>query len=289
MTGAIVSYHPGLAAEVNMLLVSQRPLDTGDRAALAGAAAVLLPQVCRPDLHDLVRSLGKPHFPRPALQLTLDGKVGNHLLFSRLGLPQPRTLSFEGIGQAAQAWREGVLAAAGLRPPLVVKGAGGGEGRNVFLARSPEDLESLEGSLETRCVYGPPGLVAQELVESKGRDLRVILAGDYQEAYWRLGRPGEFRNNLSQGGRVEREDWPEEMAAGLKLARLLQGRAGLDLAGVDVLVDPERGPLLLEINFYFGRRALGGLEAWRRLQLKAARGWLAGLGLDPGRVREAQD
>jgi ribosomal protein S6--L-glutamate ligase len=289
VAGPIVSYHPGLAAEQNLLLVSQRPLDEGDRQAVAKAAAVLLPQVCRPDLHALVTSLGKPHFPRPAVQLTLDGKVGNHLLFTRLGLPCPAALVYPDLAAAARAWRDGQLARAGLAPPLVAKGAGGGEGRNVFLVQDPGELLSLAGALETACTFGPPGLLLQEFIDSGGRDLRVLLVGDHQEAYWRLGQPGEFRNNLSQGGRVERHAWPQEMAAGLDLARRLQREAGLDLAGVDVLVPPHGQPLLLEINFYFGRHALGGLEAWRRLHLRAVRAWLTSLGLDPARVGEAQD
>jgi ribosomal protein S6--L-glutamate ligase len=286
--GPIVSYHPGLVAEENLLLVSQRPLDERDRQAVARAAAVLLPQVCRPDLHALVAGLGKPHFPRPQVHLTLDGKVGNHLLFARLGLPSPRTLVFPDLAAAAQAWRAGALTAAGLAPPLVAKGAGGGEGRNVFLVHGPADLLALAGSLETACAFGPPGLVLQELVDSGGRDLRVLLVGDHQEAYWRIGQAGEFRNNLSQGGRVERDAWPTEMAAGLQLARRLQLAAGLDLAGVDVLVPPHGQPLLLEINFYFGRQALGGLAALRRLWLAAVRRWLASLGLDPAKVREEE-
>lgn len=287
-TGPIVSYHPGLVAEENLLLVSQRPLDERDRRAVAAAAAVLLPQVCRPDLHALVSGLGKPHFPRPAVQLTLDGKLGNHLLFTRLGLPCPAALAFPDLETAAKAWRAGEVARAGLTPPLVAKGAGGGEGRNVFLVHGPEELLSLAGSLETACAFGPPGLLLQQLVDSGGRDLRVLLVGDHHEAYWRIGPPGEFRNNLSQGGRVERQAWPAQMAAGLELALRLQQAAGLDLAGVDVLVPPHGQPLLLEINFYFGRHALGGLDALRRLWLAAVRRWLTRLGLDPWRVREEE-
>jgi ribosomal protein S6--L-glutamate ligase len=286
--GPIVSYHPGLAAEENLLLVSQRPLDERDREAVARAAAVLLPQVCRPDLYALVAETGKPHFPRPAVQLSLDGKVGKHLLFTRLNLPCPRTLVFSDLEAAARSWRAGELARVGLAPPLVAKGAGDGEGRNVFLVRDPNELLSLADELETACTFGPPGLVLQELVDSGGRDLRVVLVGDHQQAYWRVGQTGDFRNNLSQGGRVEREAWPDDMAAGLDLARRLQAAAGLDLAGVDVLVPTCGGPLLLEINFYFGRQALGGLDSLRRLWLTAVRRWLVGLGIDPGRARETE-
>ncbi|MBI4798616.1 MAG: hypothetical protein HY794_07770 [Desulfarculus sp.] len=285
MSGAIVNYHPGLKAEVNLLLVSRRPLDRRDYLAVAGASAVLLPQVCRPDLHALVASLNKPHFPRPAVHLSLDGKVGNHLLFKHLGLPQPRTLVFGDLEQAALAWRRGQVAAAGIEAPLVAKGAGGGQGRNVFLVNTPQELPGLAGHLETHCFQGPSGLVLQERVAIPGRDARVVVVGNEVDSFWRLAPNKEaFFTSLSQGGIIDRSRWPEQMAQAVALVRRLQGLAGLDMAGVDVLVPENSPPLLLEINFYFGRNAHGGTAGLRRVHLRAARQWLAGLGLDPARV-----
>jgi ribosomal protein S6--L-glutamate ligase len=79
------------------------------------------------------------------------------------------------------------------------------------------------------------------------------------------------------------------MAQARALVERLRRLAGLDMAGVDVLVPQAREPLLLEINFYFGRNAHGGTAGVRRSHLLAARHWLQGLGLDPARVREAGD
>lgn len=290
MHGPVLSYHPGLEADHNLLLASRRPLDRRDYLAVARAGAVLLPQVCPPDLHALVLALAKPHFPRPHVHLALDGKVGNHLLFSHLGLPQPRTLAFASLAQAAAAWRAGDLARAGIHPPLVAKGAGGGQGRNVFLVASPEEFLALAGRLETHCFQGPSGLVVQERVALPGRDARVAFVGQQVDCFWRLA-PGResFFTSLSQGGQVERQAWPGEMARARDLVERLRRLAGLDMAGVDVLVPQDREPLLLEINFYFGRNAHGGTAGVRRAHLLAARQWLEGLGLDPGRVREAGD
>jgi ribosomal protein S6--L-glutamate ligase len=285
LPGTIVSFHPSLRADVNRLLFSQRPLNQGDRRQVARAAAVLLPQVCRPDLHDLVQELGKPHFPRPRAHLTHDGKVGNFRLFRKLGLPHPRTLEFPGLEQAAACWEAGGLARAGLAPPLTAKGAGGGMGDNVFLVHDPDQLRGLGGRLETACARGPSGLVLQEFVDTGGRDVRAVLVGAWRDAFWRVGRPGEFRSNLSQGGRVERPAGDPGLERSLALARRLQGLAGLDLAAVDILVSPQAGPLLLEINFYFGREALGGRRAFAGIYRAQVRSWLAGLGLDPQRVR----
>lgn len=283
----LVSYHPALEAEVNLLLTSQRALDSRDEQAMAGAAAVLLPQAPRLDLYELVKSHDKPHFPRAQVQLSADGKVGNHRLFTSLGLDQPATMEFADLAEAATAWEQGRVPGHGAGP-LVAKGAGGGEGQNVFLVRTPEELRALGPRLSTRCKQGPDGLVLQEFIDTGGRDLRVIFIGPWEGVFWRQAAGGEFRSNLSQAGRIQAaSDGPQEQRA-LHLARRLRQGADLDVAAVDLLIAPDSRPLLLEINFAFGRRALGGTSAFLQLYLAATRLWLSGLGLDPHRVRLAE-
>lgn len=284
----VVSFHPLIEAADHRLLVSQRPLDEADRAAVAQADAVVLPHICRGDLYELVSGLKKPLFPRQAARLGHDGKVGALRLFSRLGLPQPRGLEFPLLAEAVQAWRQGELAAAGLEPPLVAKGAGGGMGDNVFLVRSPEELEGLAGRLDTACAHGPQGLVMQEYVKTGGRDCRVIFIGGWRDAFWRVGPPGEFRANLSQGGQVVRHADPSGLARAKALAERLRREAELDVAAVDLLLTGQGEPLLLEINHYFGREAMGGGEVFRGRYFRAVQGWLAGLGIDPSLVRFTQ-
>jgi len=285
MPKPVISYHPALEADQSFLLRSRRPLERRDLLAILRAGAVLLPQAPRADLYRLVAGVGRPHFPRAGVYFCLDGKVGNHRLFRDLGLPQPPTLAFEGLEQVLDAWREGRLEVAGITPPLVVKGAGGGEGSNVFLVREPGELAELAGRVETFCARGPSGLVVQKYLDGGGGDARVVLLGRRCEAFWRRCAPGEFRSNLSNGGRVDRRWRPAELERAVELARRLQEAAGLDVAAVDILVPPGGEPLLLELNFYFGRRALGGSDAFLQMYLAAVRRWLEGLGLDPQRVR----
>ena len=284
MPEPIVSYHPALEADENLLLESQRPLDQRDHEAMARAGAILLPQAPREDLHQMALRSGKPVFPRSAPFHTKDGKLGNFLLFKELGLAHPFTLAFGDIAEAVSAWQEGALAAAGIKPPLVAKGAGGGEGRNVFLVQSPGELAGLEGRLDPTCMRGPSGLVLQEYMDCGGRDARVIIMGGRMQAFWRVAPKGEFRGNLSQGGRVDRGSRPEDLGRALELARALRDSAAMDLAAVDFLIPLGEEPLFLEINFYFGRRALGGGDAFLKEFLLAVRQWLQGLDLDPGRV-----
>lgn len=282
--GTVVSYHPLIQAPDNRLLVSQRSLDQGDNQALESAAAVVLPHLCRPDLYDLVIRLNKPHFPRQAARLGHDGKVGALRLFHQLDLPQPKGLEFPDLNQAVAAWQNGGLAEAGMEPPLVAKGAGGGMGDNVFLVRTPEELAGLTGRLDTTCAHGPTGLVLQEYIETNGRDCRVVFIGGWRDAFWRKGVEGEFRANLSQGGQVVRHEDVAQLAQAKALAQRLRNTAELDVAAVDILFTGDGEPLLLEINHYFGREAIGGGDIFRRRYFQAVQGWLAGLGMDPGLV-----
>ena len=288
MPRSIVSYHPGLEADINLVLVSQRPLDDHDREVAGQAAAILLPQVCRADLFALAQDSGAPFFPNPAVHLTLDGKVGNHRLFRDLGLPHPPTVEFDDLTSAARAWEEGQAEVAALGAPLVAKGAGGGMGENVFLVRDPAELRGLAGRLETYCHRGPSGLVLQRFLPG-GVDMRVVLMHDQAQVYWRKAAEKEFRANLSQGGSFSTKGPSTERQTALELARRLQKVAGLDLAGVDVMITAEGEPLLVEINFFFGRHALGGSEKFLRSYLEAVRRWLADQGLAPERVRLAED
>lgn len=175
---------------------------------------------------------------------------GQPLTLQALRPAEPRTLVFASLEQAAQAWRQG---------------------RNVFLVRTPEELLSLERGLDTHCFQGPPGLILQERVDLPGRDARVVV-GNQLDTFWRMA-PSEdaFFTSLSQGGQVDRDGWLEEMARAVALVRRLQDVAGLDMAGVDVLVPEGAPPMLLEIIVYFGRNAHGGTEGLRQVHLQAVR------------------
>ena len=53
-----------------------------------------------------------------------------------------------------------------------------------------------------------------------------------------------------------------------------------DLAGVDVVFSAQENdapPLLLEINYFFGRKGLGGSEAYYKILQAEIQTWLAGV------------
>jgi ribosomal protein S6--L-glutamate ligase len=112
----------------------------------------------------------------------------------------------------------------------------------------------------------------------------VVFIGGWRDAFWRKGAKGDFRANLSQGGQVVRDQDIPGLAKAKALAQRLRGAADIDVAAVDLIFNQEGDPLLLEINHYFGREAIGGGDVCRRRYFQAVQGWLAGLGIEPGLV-----
>ena len=57
------------------------------------------------------------------------------------------------------------------------------------------------------------------------------------------------------------------------LERFLRA-TGINLAAMDILYSGD-GPLFLEINYYFGRRGLGGSEQFYQFLNQAVKEWLS--------------
>lgn len=190
-------------------------------------------------LEPLLKALGKKVFPGNFYSF-MGNKIRQSLLFQWLGIPHPKTRIYYGASRREQILRDFFF-------PFVAKRAvGGSQGREVFLIRNDDDLELYLRS------YNPAYI--QEYIPSD-RDLRVVLfAGHVVHAYWRIGRPGDFRHNVSRGGRVEFEGIPEDA---LEFAEWVVKRCGFDEVGLDIL--PKDGSyLVVEANMVYG------LEGFRR-------------------------
>jgi RimK family alpha-L-glutamate ligase len=129
--------------------------------------------------------------------------------------------------------------------PLVLKPRFGSWGREVFLCRTGDELDEALAGLAMRDWFREHGAVVQELVPPQGWDLRVVVAGGHVVgAARRVAAPGEWRTNVSLGGRSEPVA-PPPLARRLALAAAATIRA--DLVGVDLL--PTRtGFVVAEIN-----------------------------------------
>src|SRR5439155_877994 len=124
--------------------------------------------------------------------------------------------------------------------PVVLKPRFGSWGRDVTLCRTHDDVQKA-----TRRLYTENGVLAQELVPPLGWDARLVVAGGrVVGAARRIAAPGEWRTNVSLGGRSVPFRPP---ALARTLAVLAADALHADLVGVDLLPTPN-GWIISEVN-----------------------------------------
>ncbi len=163
-------------------------------------------------------------------------KVLTTLALLRSGVPIPRTVlafSVEGLVKAAKE----------VGYPAVVKPVHGSWGRLLALVN---DEETARAIAEHRELLGPAYRVhyVQELVRKPGRDIRSMCIGDaVPVAIYRVS--SHWITNTARGARAE----PAPVTPELEDVTLRACRAvGVEVGGVDIVEDPERGLLVLEVN-----------------------------------------
>lgn len=288
----IASLHPCIRKDINILCAG-RSLTDREKKRLQKARAVILPQGVTAEVYRDCRRLVPRVFPNYDLRFGLEGKIGDALLFEYFQVPHPRTLAFSDRKSFQHSFPDPDLPPALLSGyPLVLKGNGGGEGSLVFRIDSARDLGDR---LDLLCHSSArdQGFVLQEFIDHGGRDLRVVILYDQLFAYWRVQPdPSRFQTNQLQGGTIDPDGDPRLKKEALKAVERFCRRAGIQVAGLDILFNRSRDPgtpLFLEINYYFGRRGLGGSLRFYELLEQAADRWLsAGEAADrPGPALEA--
>ena len=91
-----------------------------------------------------------------------------------------------------------------------------------------------------------------------------------------------FYTDMGRGAVIDPESRPELQYKAVALVRQICQKTEINLAGFDILFSAEKSdpePLLLEINYFFGRKGLGGSEAYYRILLEEIQSWVAGLDL----------
>jgi [lysine-biosynthesis-protein LysW]---L-2-aminoadipate ligase len=130
--------------------------------------------------------------------------------------------------------------------PVVLKPRFGSWGRDVEQCATAEELDAALFRLRRKPWFLEHGALAQELVEPRGWDMRLVVAGGrVVGAACRIARTGEWRTNAALGAQVEPVE-PPPVAQALALAAARAARA--DLVGVDLLPTPNGGFLVLELN-----------------------------------------
>ncbi|MCP4666156.1 MAG: hypothetical protein GY849_07295 [Deltaproteobacteria bacterium] len=107
--------------------------------------------------------------------------------------------------------------------------------------------------------------------------------------YWkRPGKPGQRITTIRRGAVIDHH-WRQDLQEkGKAETQALSGQTGINLAAVDFvfpLNEKDPDPFFLEINYYFGRRGLGGTERYYELLYQALQEWLAEAGFDPKSIQ----
>ncbi len=156
-----------------------------------------------------------------------------------------RALRLAGLPHPHTTLLSPALPAAVPELPLVLKPRFGSWGRDVERCSTAEELETALVRLQRKPWFCEHGALAQELVEPRGWDLRLVVAGgSVVGAARRIAQSGEWRTNAALGAQVKAVD-PPPLARALALAAARA--AGVDLAGVDLL-PTGNGFVVLELN-----------------------------------------
>ena len=185
-------------------------------------------------LAEPLAALGKPLFPSIQTHRFCGDKILQTHLFQVAGIPVPRTGIYYGPRQQSRIMDD-------FSPPFIAKiPRGSSRGLGVFLIRDQNQLSAFLRPHE-------PAYIQEYLPIA--RDLRVVVLGRHiVHAYWREAGSGDFRNNVTQGGRISFSNIPK---AALDLARDAAGTCRFDHVGLD-LCEYQKRWYLLEANMIFG-------------------------------------
>ena len=266
----ILSFHPIIPGDKNIICAGRDPGEA-ELTAIKAARAVILPQGCRESLYRMAKENTRHIFPDYDTRFRYPGKIGQAEMFRAFSATFPSTLAFPSV----RAWKD-----RGGQPvfgfPLVVKSDWGGEGSGVRLIRDQTGLDDAINKVLAAENGGDFGFLLQEYVPCSSRSLRVVVIHRALVSYWRVGRPGEpLMGGLSQGADIDFHKDPLLVAIAEGLVRDFCGKTGINLAGFD-LIFPENGggPLFLEVNWFFGRRGLGGSTGYYKILEKNVRAWI---------------
>jgi RimK family alpha-L-glutamate ligase len=154
-------------------------------------------------------------------------------------------LGAAGIRHPRSAYVGAATAPPGLLAPFVVKPRFGSWGRDVQRCDSTDELTACLETVASEPWFARHGALVQELIDPRGYDLRILVAGgEVAGAIRRTAAPGEWRTNVALGATRHAVDPP---LAARMLAIRAAAAVGADLVGVDLL--PERdGWCVLELN-----------------------------------------
>jgi ribosomal protein S6--L-glutamate ligase len=279
----ILSFHPCIEGDRNIICAGRSP-DEQDLKAIQAADAVILSQGCSLKLYEMTRRYCRHVFPNYDARFAYPGKIGQIELFRKTGTLHPGTEIFRDV-HAYMGRHTGQRSQKDLDYPLVFKFSWGGEGEAVYLIRSAREFDRIMEKAEAYERSGLRGFLLQTHIPTDGRSLRVVVVGQAMVSYWRIqDQKDQFYSSLAAGAVIDADSDPAGRAAAEKAVVQLCCKTGINLAGFDLIfsassqIEKERKqPLFLEINYFFGRKGLGGSEKFYALLRGEVEKWLQGL------------
>jgi ribosomal protein S6--L-glutamate ligase len=236
-----------------------------DRVIVRSVPAGSLEQVIlRVDaLHRLELAGVKVLNPARAIESSVDKYLASARL-SALGLRVPRTMVAERASDMVAAFEQ-------LGGDVVIKPLFGSEGKGIVRVNDRQIALRVAQTLEQMQAVG----FLQEFIPHEGFDLRAYVLGDQVIASMRRwAAPGDFRSNVSQGGRAERVELSSELVEQAVAATRAVGAA---MGGVDLLPASDGSVYVLEVNSSPGFRALAEVTgedvAGRTIEFAARGTW----------------
>jgi len=272
----ILSFHPLYIGDKNITCAGRQP-GADDLAAIKAADAVVLPQGCYRSLYEMARANCTHVFPHYDARFEYPGKIGQIKMFRKFDIAHSASEIYLNLAEFERRHPERSLPH-NIGFPLVFKLDWGGEGETVYRVDSPEELDEI---LQKTAAYeesGQSGFLLQEYIPCRNRTLRVVIIGRRLISYWRIQEnDGGFYSNLSQGAVIETDSDPELQHKAVALVKQICHKTGINLAGFDVIFSSavdNPDPMLLEINYFFGRKGLGGSEAYYKILLAEIQTWV---------------
>ena len=273
----IVSFHPLFEGDKNIICAGRKP-GADDLAAIKAAKAVVLPQGCRQSLYEMATANCKHVFPNYRVRFNFPGKIGQIKLFRETGTAHPPAELYPSIAEFKQHYGE-TSGDISLGLPCVFKFDWGGEGETVYLINSRDDLNKFLGKAAVFENSGQKGFLLQQYIPTHGRTLRVIIIAQAIISYWRIQQNTDgFMSSVSRGAHIDTASQPELQNVARVFIHDFCLKTGIDLAGFDVIFpakEENSQPLLLEINYFFGRKGLGGSDAYYKILKSEINNWLS--------------
>jgi ribosomal protein S6--L-glutamate ligase len=213
-------------------------------------------------------------FPNYDLRFEYPGKVGQIELFEAYNVAHPVTK----VADASVQMNVGALDLAAVGYPLVCKRDWGGEGFTVFWIEDQAALETTLLKISSETAEAEQLLLQKAIPANGGRVMRVVCVGNFFKAYWRVASdPNEKIVHLEEGGRVDDHQLDSDLLLMAKnSARQFCADTGINLVGIDFLFDfsmPDPRPLIIELNYFFGRKGLGGSSAYYAILTREIQKW----------------